>query len=44
MPDGVEFVSLGQRALSAFPFYIVNDREHKAAFVELGGATYLSDP
>ncbi len=44
MPDGVEFVSLGQRALAAFPFYIVYDRENKSASVELGGATYLSDP
>ncbi len=44
LPDGTEYVSLGQRAMASLPFYTVYDRETKSAFVELGGATYLQDP
>ena len=44
MPDGAEYFSLGQRAMSKFPFYIVYDRQTNSAMIELGKATELNGP
>ena len=44
LPDGFEYVALGQRVMNFLPFYTVYDRETGTAVVELGGATYLEDP
>ena len=38
---GIEYISLGQRALATFPFYSVYDRETNTAEIELGGAVAL---
>jgi len=39
--DGIEFISLGQRALAKFPFYSIFDRAANTATVELGGAVIM---
>ena len=39
VPSGQEFVSLGQRAISGFPFYAIYDRATGNVQLELGGAT-----
>ena len=44
MPDGSEYLSLGQRAMSKFPFYAIFDRETNSAEMQLGGATELGGP
>ena len=41
LPEDLEYVSLGQRALASFPFYAVYDRQANTAILELGNATEL---
>ena len=41
LPDGTEYLSLGQRAMSKFPFLAIFDRIENTMKVELGGATEL---
>ena len=41
LPNGLDYVSLGQRAMAKFPFFQIYDRVANTATVELGGATAL---
>ena len=41
LPDGTEYIGLGQRALATFPFYAVFDRETNRVAMELGNAQDL---
>ena len=41
LPDGTEYVGLGQRAMATFPFYAVFDRETNRVAMELGNAQDL---
>ena len=40
--EGIEYVSLGQRALASFPVVTIYDREKNTALIELGGATVIN--
>ena len=41
---GIQYGSLGQRAMASFPFYAIFDRETGSAKVELAGASHMGGP
>jgi len=41
LPDGTEYIGLGQRSMATFPFYAVYDRVANKVAMELGNATDL---
>ena len=44
LPDELEYVSLGQRAMATFPFYAVFNRADNTALLELGNVTQIGGP